>query len=165
MIKFLPRRAICAGLVVMGLSASALAAEPAGTGLGQAWPNAQDVSASSHWHVYVFTTNGVRYIQINDLNGNVRGAFATANGQYLVLPMGRDAQRISTPQQPVSTSDTVAPLTSYAETVYRDASVQLNAVPLSDGTTMFMAAPSTTSTTAVSPCDNPVECNGHIVSQ
>jgi hypothetical protein len=162
MIKFLPRRAICAGLVVMGLSASAFAAQPLSTGLGQAWPNAQDVSASPHWHVYVFSTNGVQYVQINDLNGNVRGAFAAANGQFLVLPMGRDAQRISTPQQSVAVNNTVVPLTSYAETVYRDAAVQLNAVPLSDGTTMFTAAPATTSTMAISPCDNPVECNGHV---
>ena len=161
MIKFLPRRAICAGLVVMGLSASAFAAQPLSTGLGQAWPNAQDVSASPHWHVYVFSTNGVQYVQINDLNGNVRGAFATANGQFLVLPMGRDAQRISTPQQLAAVNNAAVPLTSYAETVYRDRSVQLSAVPLSDGTMTFTAAPATT-LSAVSPCENPVECNGHL---
>jgi len=161
MIKFLPRRAICAGLVVMGLSASAFAAQPLSTGLGQAWPNAQDVSASPHWHVYVFSTNGVQYVQINDLNGNVRGAFATANGQFLVLPMGRDAQRISTPQQPLPASSTVVPLSAYAQTIYRGSSVQLSAVPMSDGTTTFTAAPSTTTYTAVAPCDDPENCSGH----
>src|SRR5579875_2837948 len=102
MIKFLPRRAVCAGLVAMGLSVSAWAAQPPSMGLGQAWPNAQDVSASTHWHVYVFANNGVRYVQVNDLNGNVRAAFASANGQFLVLPMGRDALRVATPQQPLS---------------------------------------------------------------
>jgi len=163
MIKFLPRRAICAGLVVMGLSASALAvAQPLSTGLGQAWPNAQDVSTSTHWHVYVFANNGIQYVQVNDLNGNVRVAFAAANGQFLVLPMGRDAQRISTPQQTLSTSSTVVPLTSYAETVYNDGAVQLNAVPMSDGTTTFTAAPATTSSTMLAPCDDPVECSSHI---
>lgn len=161
MIKFLPRRAICAGLVVMGLSASAFAAQPLGTGLGQAWPNAQDVSTSPHWHVYVFANNGVQYIQVNDLNGNVRVAFAAANGQFLVLPMGRDAQRIATPQQPLSTSSTVVPLSSYAETVYRGGSVQLNAVPMSDGTTTFTATPSTTTNSTLTPCDNPENCSGH----
>jgi hypothetical protein len=161
MIKFLPRRAICAGLVVMGLSASALAAQPLSTGLGQAWPNAQDVSASTHWHVYVFANHGVRYVQVNDLNGNVRVAFAAANGQFLVLPMGRDAYRLSTPQQPVSTRGTVAPLTSYTETVYRDSTVQLTAVPLSDGTLMFNAEPSATTFTTVAPCNDPEQCSGH----
>ncbi|HET6804521.1 MAG TPA: hypothetical protein VFH59_03645 [Frateuria sp.] len=161
MIKLLPCRALCAGLVVLGLSASALAAEPSGTGLGQSWPNAQDVSASVHWHVYAFNNNGVRYIQVNDLNGNVRVAFATANGQFLVLPMGRDAQDISTPQQAIATSSTAVPLRSYTETLYRDSGVQLDATPMSDGTTMFTAAQ--TSTLAAPSCDSdPAECNTHL---
>jgi hypothetical protein len=160
MIKFLPRRALCAGLVVMGLSASAFAAQPPGTGLGQSWPNAQDVSASSHWHVYAFNSNGVRYIQVNDLDGNVRVAFATANGQFLVLPMGRNAQSLSTPDQPVSVPSTVVPLSSYAETVFTDGSVQLDAVPMSDGTTQFQAT--STRNALVAPCSDPVECNTHL---
>lgn len=160
-IKFLVRRSICAGLIFMGLSASGLAAQPLGTGLGQAWPNAQDLSASTHWHVYVFANNGIRYVQVNDLNGSVRVAFAAANGQFLVLPMGLDSQRLATPQQPLSTSDGVTALTSYTETVYRDDTVQLTAVPLSDGTTMFTATASTT-TTALAPCDNPLDCSGHV---
>ena len=161
MIKFLPRRALCAGLVVMSLSAPAFAAQAPGTGLGQSWPNAQDVSASAHWHVYTFASNGVRYIQVNDLDGNVRVAFATANGQFLVLPMGRNANSLSTPQQPVTASNTAVPLSSYTETVYRDDSVQLNAVPMSDGTTVFSATTPTTAA-AVAPCNDPVECNAHL---
>jgi hypothetical protein len=158
MIKFLPRRAL-AGLVVMGLSASAVAATS--TGLGQAWPNAQDVSASTHWHVYTFSNNGVQYFQVNDLYGNLRVAFANVNGQFLVLPMGRDAQRLSTPQQTASTSGTAVPLTSYTETVYRGSDVQVQAVPMSDGTTVFTAAPATTTYSAVAPCNDPVECSSH----
>jgi hypothetical protein len=164
MIEFLPRRAICAGLVVMGLSASAMAATPSGTGLGRAWPNARDVSASTHWHVYSFDNGGVRYVQVNDLHGNVRVAFANVGGQFLVLPMGRDAKRISTPQQRAQTGATAVPLSSYAETVYRDGSLRLDAVPMSDGTTMFSAAvapaPYAAATTG-SPCDNPEDCSGH----
>jgi hypothetical protein len=164
MIKFLPRRAICAGLVVMGLSVTALAAQPLSTGLGQAWPNTQDVSASSQWHVYVFTNGGIQFVQVNDLAGNVRAAVGAVNGQFLVLPMGRDAARISTPQQPLSTGDTVVPLTAYAQTIYRDATVQLDAVPLSDGSTMFKAAaPDTVSTLgAPTTCDDPAVCNTHL---
>lgn len=160
MIKLLPRGVMCAGLIQMGLSASAFGAALPDTGLGQAWPSALDVSANAHWHVYRFESNGIHYIQINDLHGKVRGAFATANGQFLILPMGRDAQRISTPQQPLAVSSTVVPLTTYTETVYRDASIQLDAVPLSDGSTMFTVQATTTST-AVAPCDNPIECSTH----
>ncbi|UGB38433.1 hypothetical protein [Frateuria soli] len=159
MIKFLPRRALLAGLVVMGFSASAVAAT--GTGLGQAWPNAQDVSASTHWHVYTFTNNGVQYVQVNDMYGNVRVAFGNVSGQFLVLPMGRDAQRLSTPQQTASTSTTAVPLTSYAETVYRGNNIQLRATPMSDGTTAFTVNPDTTTYAAAAPCDDPVECSSH----
>ena len=161
MMKLLPNRMLCAGLVVMGLSAPAFASQPPGTGLGQSWPNAQDMSTSAHWHVYTFDNNGVRYVQVNDLNGNVRVAFAAANGQFLVLPMGRNAQQISTPQQAASVSATAVPLQSYSETVYRDGEVQLNAVPMSDGSTMFSA---TQTKTLVAPgCDSdPAECNTHL---
>lgn len=163
MIKFLPRRALCAGLVVMSLSASAMAATPRGTGLGQAWPNARDVSASTHWHVYVFGDDGVQYVQVNDRYGNVRVAFANVGGQLLVLPMGRDARRIATPQQTASISSTAVPLTSYAETIYRDGTLQLSAVPMSDGTTVFNATTTTatTSSPTVTPCDDPEECSSH----
>lgn len=163
MIKLSPRRAVCAGLVAMGLSASALAAPPLSTGLGQAWPNARDVSASAHWHVYTFASDGVRYLQVNDRYGHVRVVFATANGQFLVLPMGRDARRLSTPQRSASTSTTAVPLISYAETVYRDGTIELTAVPMSDGTTLFSATPATPATRAYAsaPCDDPEECSSH----
>lgn len=161
MIEFSPRRALCAGLVVMGLSASAMAATPLGTGLGQAWPNAQDVSASTHWHVYAFSNGGVKYVQVNDLSGNVRVAFANVGGQFLALPMGRDAKRLATPQQPMAIADSAVPLVSYEETIYRDGSTQLNAVPLSNGATMFVAEPSTTTYSVATPCDDPEQCSGH----
>ncbi len=55
MFRNLSRRALAFGIVaVLGLPGFAVAAEPASTGLGQAWPNATDVSLSPHYHVYVF---------------------------------------------------------------------------------------------------------------
>lgn len=155
----LSRRAIFAGLVVMGLSTAAMAAHPQNAGLGQAWPNARDLSSSTHWHVYAFVNDGVKYIQVNDLNGNIRGAFATANGQFLVLPMGSDARRISTPQKPASLSSTVVPLAALAELVYHDRTIKLVAVPVSDGTVLFEAA----SSRSLAPCDPDKEdCNTHL---
>jgi hypothetical protein len=164
MVKFRACRALCAGVVVMGLSVAAYAEQAPYSGLGLAWPNAQDVSSSVHWHVYAFTSNGIRYVQINDAFGHVRGAVANIGGQFLVLPMGRDASRISTPQQPVSLSATVVPLTAYTETLYDDGVTQLQAVPLSTGDTLFTAspAPTTAAAAADTPCNDPVECNTHI---
>lgn len=160
--KFILRRAICTGLVAIGLSATPLVAGTFSTGLGQAWPNAQDVSTNMHWHVYVFVNNGIRYVQVNDQNGNIRGAFATANGQFIVLPMGRDARRISTPQQHATLSTTAAPI-SPPEALYSDDSFQLTATSLSDGTVTFTVAPSTT-TSAIAPCtsNDPEDCNTHL---
>lgn len=155
----LSRRAIYASLAVLGFSAVATVAQAQNTDLGKAWPNARDLSSSTHWHVYAFTNEGVKYVQVNDLNGNVRGAFATANGKFLVLPMGRDAARISTPQKPASLSGTVVPLPAHAELVYRDRSIRLVALPVSDGTVLFKAS----STAVVAPCDPDKEdCNTHL---
>ncbi|MGN2243187.1 hypothetical protein ACFWZU_06745 [Frateuria sp. GZRR33] len=159
----LSRRAVFASLVALGLSTTAMAAQPLTTGLGQAWPNTQDLSSSTHWHVYAFTSDGVKYIQVNDLNGNVRGAIAAANGQFLVLPMGRDARRISTPQKVATLSSTVVPLPAHAELVYRDRGISLVAVPVSDGTVLFQASNNNSATRA--PCDPDKEdCNTHLTA-
>jgi hypothetical protein len=87
------RHTLWVGLAVMGLATEVSAAPPQNN-LGQQWPNASDVSSSPSWHVYVFERDGVHYVQINDIAGNVHAAFGTANGQYLVLPMGLDAARV-----------------------------------------------------------------------
>lgn len=94
----------------------------ASTGLGQSWPNAVDVSASPHWHVYEFERDGIRYIQINDLNGTVREAFGIVGDQFLRLPIGTDSQRVSIVSQQVGTTGT---LSSRREIVYRDDSTEI----------------------------------------
>jgi len=135
-VGFVTRKAIASGLLAAVLSTSVMAAQPPSTGLGQSWPNVTDVSASPHYHVYVFVRDGIRYIQVNDLNGTVRGAIATANHTVLVLPMGADAPRISASQQPLTQSAT-ASSTSSTETVYNDSNVQITATPQSNGTVQF----------------------------
>jgi len=95
------------------------------TGLGQSWPNAADVSTSPHYHVYVFHKDGIRYFQVNDLNGNVRAAVAVANGVVLTLPIGLDAG---------DATHSASPQTSNAsETVYNDKGVTLTATPKHNG--------------------------------
>src|SRR5579859_3739185 len=123
------------GLLMMALaSTGAMAGEGLpSTGLGQSWPNATDVSASPHWHVYVFERNGVRYVQVNDLGGKVRAAFAASNGNFLALPIGSDASRLATPQEPLS-----APASTAGEVVYQDAAVKVLVAPQANGTAQVL---------------------------
>ncbi|WNL44475.1 hypothetical protein RKE25_13655 [Dyella sp. BiH032] len=144
--KTLAAIALLAGVAVAG---PAMASNRGATGLGQAWPNAQDVSSSPRWHVYVFERDGIRYIQINDLNGNVRAAFATQGGSFLVLPIGSDASRLATPQDPQP-----APADTQGEIVYRDSDVQLQVTPQASGMTTLQAVDAT--------CSDPVECSSRV---
>lgn len=141
-------------VAALAVSTSVIAGQFPATGLGQSWPNTSDVSSSPHWHVYVFVKDGVRYIQVNDLNGKVRGAFATANGQFLVLPVGADADRGSAGRN--ASARTMAITGQQGETVYRDGDVRITANYLPTG--VAFAADSTT-------CTDPVECSTHIQSQ
>lgn len=121
------RKALFAGLITVGLTSAAFAqtSTPA-TGLGQAWPNAADQSANPNWHVYVFYLNGVKYVQVNDLNGNVHAAVGAASGTVVVLPVGVDSQRVQTATSSAS---------SAATTIYSDATTTITATPQSGGTT------------------------------
>lgn len=132
---------------VLGIPATRFA-QPHAAGLGQAWPNAPDVSANSSWHVYVFLLNGIRFIQVNDINGNVLGAVGTANGQFIVLPMGIFAQYVLTPQQP---GTAVPDNSSQASSVYQDGSVMNNATSMSNGVAQLTASAAL--------CD-PEDCSG-----
>jgi hypothetical protein len=110
--------------------ASAQTATPS-TGLGQAWPNAADLSTNPNWHVYVFMLNGVKYIQVNDLNGTVHAAVGTASSSTIVLPVGVDSQNVTTtPSSTTSSSST--------QTVYSDSATTVTATPQSNGATSFL---------------------------
>ncbi|GLQ94357.1 hypothetical protein [Dyella acidisoli] len=136
------RKALLAGFVAIGLTSSAFAHTPTPTtGLGKAWPNAADLSANPDWHVYVFMLHGIKYIQVNDLNGTVHAAVATATGTSIVLPMGIDAQNVQT--ETSSTSSTT-------QTVYRDATTTVTVTPQTNGTTQFAVT---------NTCTNPVSCS------
>lgn len=140
-------RVVIAGLLAMLLGANAIAADRLpSSGLGQSWPNATDVSASPHWHVYVFERNGVRYVQINDLSGKVRAAFATSNGNFLALPVGVDAARLATPQEPLPAIGN-----TQGEVVYQDATTKVLVAPQPDGTARVY--------TANGDCKDPIECS------
>lgn len=146
------KRAVLAVAVAVGFSSAAWSATPA-TGLGQAWPNATDVSLSPHYHVYHFVRDGIQYIQVNDLGGTVHAAIAAANGTVLVLPIGVDAAQVKTDTVGTTASST-------AETVYQDANVSVSVVPQSNGSVQLLTIPKSAAQT----CSNPGECS-NVVSK
>lgn len=144
------KRAVLAMGLAVGMSGAAWAGAPT-SGLGQAWPNATDVSTSPNFHVYVFSLGGIHYIQVNDLNGNVLGSIGTVGGQFITLPIGRFAQLVRTPTQAPAVTSVATP-TARPTTVYNDGATQVTTTPMSDGT-ITMSAASTNMA-----CD-PVDCN------
>ncbi|WP_266158368.1 hypothetical protein [Dyella silvatica] len=97
----------------------------------------------------MFERDGVRYIQVNDLNGAVRGAFAVAGGQFLTLPIGSDAPLVSTPQQPRRAA--AAPSTAPSQTIYQDNAVKVMATPQGQNRVMLDAI-----------CQDPLDCGAHL---
>lgn len=123
---------LAAGLACVFGTTAAMATGPASTGLGQSWPNTPDVSTSPRYHVYVFQKQGVRYVQVNDEAGTVRGAIAyTSANSILDLPIGVDAGRWITPADGAK-ADTVV-----GEQVYRDEAVNITVAPQADGVSSF----------------------------
>ena len=152
---FAARSALFVAFVAAALAGPAMAQQQPQSGLGSAWPtDAQDVSRVPGFHAYAWVKGGVKYVQINDNAGNVLAAFATANGTFLPLPMGRAAGNLQTPQDAPATASS-AP--SSGVTVYQDSSVNVTAATQSNGATLLRAAPASSST-----CTNPVECSTHI---
>ncbi|UPG88500.1 hypothetical protein L2Y96_13840 [Luteibacter aegosomaticola] len=141
--RTLPSLALLAAL----LAGPALAAAPAANGLGQAWPNTTDVSANPNWHVYVFARGSTRYIQINDAQGVVRGAFARTPYSLVGLPIGTDAGNLSTPDEPLP-----APASRASVQVYSGDGVQAYVAPQADGTARLMLVPTDCKS-------DPIECN------
>jgi hypothetical protein len=156
MFKQASRCSLFVALLALGLSGAASASDSTSTGLGQAWPNATDVSVSTNYHAYVFVLGGIQYIQVNDANGSVLGSVGTANGQFITLPIGKFARLVSTPQQAAATTTNATPV-ALPTTVYSDGKTTLTATPMSDGTTKLTATAAATAAT----CSDPASCGGH----
>jgi hypothetical protein len=103
--------------------------------------------------VYVFVRDGIRYIQVNDLNGTVRGAVAMADRVVLVLPVGVDAPY-------VTTRHALVPVT-HGETVYRDGATRITAAPTNTGAVQLDVI---TPADASAICTNPAGCVGGIAA-
>lgn len=152
MLKKISSQAVFAGVLALATCTQAWAVDPPSAGLGQSWPNAADVSSNPDLHAYVFMLRGVKYVQVNDINGNVLGAVGTANGEFITLPIGRFSSLVSTPQEPVDDTTVAAPAAT-PTTVYQDDTTAITATPLIDGTMQLKAA---------SKCDDPMECSSRV---
>jgi hypothetical protein len=142
-----PRTTLCLALTAMLVAGPALAASAPTTGLGEAWPNATDVSTNPNWHVYVFQKGGTRYIQVNDARGAVRGAFARTAYALKGLPIGSDADNAATPDDPLP-----APAATVAVQVYDGDGVVGYVAPQADGTARLMLVPTECK-------GDPIECS------
>ncbi|KAB0531391.1 hypothetical protein CAI18_11315 [Xanthomonas citri pv. punicae] len=105
----------CAG----GVGASAT------TGLGERSPAAAaNLTLDPAWPIYEFQRDGVTYLQINDASGGVRAVVARIDNAMWVLPMGKDADRVSVPSantlwgNPTSAATAAEPGPN-ARTIYR----------------------------------------------
>jgi hypothetical protein len=151
---FAVRPALLIAVLGAALAGPAMAQQQHGSGLGSAWPtDAKDVSRVPGFHAYAWVRGGVKYVQINDNAGNVLAAFATANGTFLPLPMGRESTALQTPQD---TPAAAAPAAGV--TVYQDESVSVTAATRTNGALLLKAA-------AADTCTNPVECSTHIIAR
>ncbi len=89
-------------------------------GLGETSPVAADLSADPNWQVYGFQRDGVIYLQVNDLTGQVQLIVGNAGGAYFALPAGRTAARVSLPGQRIA-----VPADAVRSEVYRAQDVVL----------------------------------------
>lgn len=137
-----------AAVCILG-ACPALATSSPVTGLGEAWPNVVDVSSSPNWHVYVFQRGNTRYIQVNDAQGVVRGAFARTAYSLIGLPIGSDAGNLATPDEPLPT-----PASTAGETVYQGNGIKVFVAPQTGGSARLMAVPGD--------CKDPIECSHSI---
>lgn len=117
-VALLVAMAMSIGMPVAAQQAAPQAIASPAAGLGSAWPNAQDVSKRPEWHVYVFVRDGVKYIQVNDVNGVVRGGVAASitGDTQIALPLGMGQVGVATDpaavQGPVVYSDNTTVVSS-----------------------------------------------------
>ncbi|PMQ04195.1 hypothetical protein DyAD56_16020 [Dyella sp. AD56] len=130
-------------LLMGGLGVAVAQTAPA-SGLGQSWPNAQDVSANPQFHVYVFAVNGLKFIQVNDVNGTVRGGVAASpdGTSSLALPLGAGQLQAVTDSAPAD-----------GVTVYSDSGTTVTASP----TRGLVASPSARPVAAAD-CTSVTDC-------
>jgi hypothetical protein len=87
------------------------------TGLGESAPDASDLSSDPAWKIFQFERDGIRYLQVNDTANSARAAIGQIGATAWVLPIGRDADRVSIQ------ANTQSPVTG--RILYRDDEIEV----------------------------------------
>jgi len=95
------------------------------TDLGKSSPSAVNYSRSPDYQVFLFSRDAHTYIEVTDLAGAPRAAFAVINGGVLALPVGSDAVHQVAVAAPVS------------DVVYEDASTVVGFAVGENGSTTW----------------------------
>lgn len=109
------------------------------SGMDRAAPVEQNLSLDSAWRVYAFERDGIPYLRIDDSVGVVRAAVGYIGDTVWTLPMGIDADRVSTPQRRL-----VVPAGAARWLVYRTDEMELVAYSSADGVIWSIEAPTGT---------------------
>lgn len=140
-------------VAVLAFSNSALAQTAPGPGLGARWPAAQDVSVNPSYHVYRWVQGGVKYLQVNDLAGNVKFAVGQVGNQVFVLPIG-SPNAVQVSELTSGATMSAVPMESSPDNA-SDASVIY-----SDSTISVQQTPTAYAVHAAAICKDPVDCSG-----
>jgi hypothetical protein len=141
-------RYVLSALLVLPLGIGAVHAQSATAGLGQSWPATTDVSSNPGYHVYLFQRGSNHYIQVNDANGNVLGAFVKTAYSLVGLPVGGAGNTLATPDEPLATPPATA-----GDLVYSDGATSVYVAPKPGGGMQLLAVPGD--------CTNPKQCTSH----
>lgn len=98
------------------------------TGVGQPTLQSNDVSESAAWKAYELERDGIQYLQVNDLDGNVHVIVGNIGETFWTLPAGGTTDLVSLPQQPLS-----IPVGAKRTEVYRRPGVVLAAYEVKGG--------------------------------
>ncbi|WP_374153112.1 hypothetical protein [Xanthomonas dyei] len=90
------------------------------TGLGDSNPKAVNLAMDASFAIYELHRDGVTYLQINDITGEVRAVVARVDNALWTLPMGKDVDRVSLPSVNKISSSTNSDSTIAADAIYRD---------------------------------------------
>lgn len=106
------------------------------TGLGKETLSSADVSKSATWKAYELERDGIQYLQVNDLGGNVRVIIGNIGETFWTLPAGSATDLVSLPGQQLS-----IPAGATRTEVYRKPGVVLAAYEANGGIIWSIEAP------------------------
>ncbi len=108
----------------------------ASKGLGEPAPQALNESQDASWRAFEFMRDGIWYLQVNDLSGNVHAIIGNVDTVFWTLPSGIDANRVSTPQRRL-----LIPTNAPRTVVYRKPNLLLVAYSTAGGVIWSIEAP------------------------